>query len=37
MTESLWFPRVDVLVGVALAPRLMRTNDPEVVGVVSDS
>lgn len=28
---------MDVLVGVALVPRLMRTNDPEVVGVVSDS
>jgi len=26
-----------VLVGVGLVPRLMRTNDPEVVGVVSDS
>ena len=34
MTELSWFPRVDVLVGV---PRLMRTNEPEVVGVVSDS
>jgi len=26
-----------VLVGVALVPRWMRTNDPAAVGVVSDS